>query len=163
MIDDAILALAYLTAICALLFVLGLFAEIVMDVRRRRGGAISKMAEAAARGVRPPFDMPYKRSWLTKEEIRMALSPSGPLAKDIAKCQKCGCEIVFLQSFNQRTKKRGRMPVNLRPTTPKFRPPNAGEIDFIYGQHEPHWGTCPEAEYFKGRGRRESDEYERGR
>lgn len=93
----------------------------------------------------------------------MALSPAGPLPKDIVPCRKCGAEMVFLQSINKKTGKRGRMPVNVRVTTPKYRPPNAGEIDFVYGQHEPHWGTCPEAEYFKDRTRREADEYERGR
>lgn len=91
----------------------------------------------------------------------MTLSPAGPLAKDIVPCRKCGEPMVFLQSFNQRTKKRGRMPVNVRPTSPKFRPPNAGEIDYVIGEHQSHYITCEAAEYF--RGRRESDEYERGR
>lgn len=147
MSDDAILVVVYLTGVSLVLLVIGVAAEVMllMDARRRRGGATFKMAEPAARGVRPPT---YRRSWLTKEEISMALSNAGPLAKDIVLCRKCGEPIVFLQSINAKKGTRSRMPVNLKPTTPKLRPPDAGEVTFIFGQHQSHFATCASAEYF---------------
>jgi hypothetical protein len=80
----------------------------------------------------------------------MSLSHSGPLARDVTTCRKCGASIVFLQSMNQRTRKRGRMPVNILPTKSDYRGPNAGEIDYVAGEHQSHFATCPDAEYFKG-------------
>lgn len=54
--DDAILALAYLVAFSMALLAMGIAAEVAMfmGARRRRGGAIFKMAEPAARGALPP-------------------------------------------------------------------------------------------------------------
>ncbi len=52
--------------------------------------------------------------------------------------------MVFLK-----TKKGKWMPVNVVPTESGFRGPNAGETKFIYGEHQPHFVTCPCAGEFR--------------
>ena len=74
------------------------------------------------------------------------MSGAGPLPKDVVPCRACGADMVFL-----RTKKGTQMPVNVIPTQSKYRGPNAGEASFVYGQHQPHWATCPEADSFRGK------------
>jgi hypothetical protein len=78
-----------------------------------------------------------------------AMSGAGPGPKDLATCRACGEAIVFLQTLNAKTGKRGRMPVNVLPTDKKFRGPNAGEIDYLHGIHQSHFATCPEAGRFR--------------
>jgi hypothetical protein len=65
------------------------------------------------------------------------LSPTGPKPSEITTCRKCHAEIMFL-----RTSKGSLMPVNVMPTSPKFRGPNSGEITFQQGQHQSHFATC---------------------
>ena len=52
--------------------------------------------------------------------------------------------MVFLK-----TKKGKWIPVNVIPTDSEFRGPNAGEIKFVYGEHQPHFSTCPCAGEFR--------------
>lgn len=74
-------------------------------------------------------------------------SAAGPYPKDVKQCQACEADMVFLKT------KRGKwMPVNVVPTEPGFRGPNAGERKFIYGEHQPHFVTCPEASTFRDPG-----------
>jgi len=79
----------------------------------------------------------------------VTLSPAGPRANETTVCRKCGASIVFLQSFNTRTRTRSRMPVNVVPTKRDYRGPNAGEVSYVHGQHQPHWATCPESDRFR--------------
>lgn len=79
------------------------------------------------------------------------MTRSGPHPKDVSRCRSCGAEIVFLRSFNRKTKQHGRMPVNVVPTRAEFRGPDAGETDFKHGEHQSHFSTCPKAERFRGK------------
>lgn len=69
---------------------------------------------------------------------------AGPSPAEITSCRSCGADIVFLK-----TRAGKRMPVNVTPTKPEFRGPNHGEIEYVHGEHEPHWGTCDDAERFR--------------
>ncbi len=69
---------------------------------------------------------------------------AGPYNKDVKPCSACEADMVFL-----RTKKRKWIPVNVIPTESKFRGPNAGETKFVYGEHQPHFQTCPCAGEFR--------------
>lgn len=72
------------------------------------------------------------------------MNGAGPLTEDIVHCRACGAEIVFV-----RTKAGKRMPVNVVPTDKKHRAPNAGELEFVYGEHQSHFMTCPQADAFR--------------
>lgn len=62
-------------------------------------------------------------------------------ATKTSNCRSCGAVIVFLKT------RRGKFnPVNLEPTEDSFRPPHADETDFVYGEHQSHFQTCPSAE-----------------
>lgn len=52
--------------------------------------------------------------------------------------------MVFLK-----TKKGKWIPVNVIPTDSEFRGPNAGEIKYKHGEHQPHFVTCPCAGEFR--------------
>lgn len=69
---------------------------------------------------------------------------AGPYPKDVKPCEACEADMVFL-----RTKKRKWIPVNVVPTESKFRGPNAGETKFVYGEHQPHFMSCPCAGEFR--------------
>lgn len=71
---------------------------------------------------------------------------AGPLPRDVSRCRAgdCGADIVWLKT------KAGRpMPVNVVPTNKLYRGPNAGETEFVYGEHESHFSTCPAATSFR--------------
>ncbi len=71
---------------------------------------------------------------------------AGPYPKDVKQCRGCEADIVWLKT------KRGKwMCVNVVPTKPEFRGPNAGEAKYRHGEHEPHWATCPDAPVFRDR------------
>lgn len=69
---------------------------------------------------------------------------AGPNPADIVGCRSCGADLVFL-----RTKKGKQMPVNVMPTEPGFRGPDAGETEFVYGEHQSHFQTCDNAARFR--------------
>lgn len=69
---------------------------------------------------------------------------AGPLPADIRRCQSCSAEIVFVRTRNGK-----RMPVNVLPTDPKFRGPNAGELDYVHGEHQSHFATCDDPQRFR--------------
>ena len=72
------------------------------------------------------------------------MSGAGPNPADVVKCSACGADIVFV-----RTKSGKRMPVNVMPTDKRFRGPNAGELDYVHGEHQSHFATCVEADRFR--------------
>jgi len=51
---------------------------------------------------------------------------------------------VFLK-----TAKGKNMPVNVLPTESKFRAPHSEEVNFVYGEHQSHFQTCPDAKKFR--------------
>ena len=72
------------------------------------------------------------------------LTDGGPYPKDVKTCSACDADMVFLKT------KRGKwMPVNVVPTNNTLRGPTAGEINFVYGEHQPHFTTCPCAGEFR--------------
>lgn len=73
---------------------------------------------------------------------------TGPFPKDITICrgEDCGAEIVFLK-----TKRGKNIPVNVIPTEWEFRGPNAGEIEYLSGEHQPHHATCPNVGDFRNK------------
>ena len=56
---------------------------------------------------------------------------------------------MFLQSFNKTTGKKSQMPVNVVPTDKRFRGPYSGELAYVPGEHQSHFGTCTEPERFR--------------
>jgi len=68
----------------------------------------------------------------------MGETRAGPYPKDISQCRDCETDGVWMK-----TKRGKNMLVNVVPTESKFRGPNAGETKFIYGEHQPHFTTCP--------------------
>lgn len=79
------------------------------------------------------------------------LARSGPRTDETTTCGKCHARIMFLQSMNQKTLKRSRMPVNVVPTSGAYRGPYSGEIDYVHGQHQSHFATCSNASEFRRR------------
>lgn len=69
---------------------------------------------------------------------------AGPQPNHISKCRSCGTDIVFL-----RTRGGSLMPVNVVPTNPSFRGPNAAEDGYIYDEHQSHFETCDDAARFR--------------
>ena len=69
---------------------------------------------------------------------------AGPYPKDVKQCRACEADIVWMK-----TKKGKWMCVNVVPTKAEFRGPSAGENKYKYGEHEPHWATCPCAGEFR--------------
>ncbi len=69
---------------------------------------------------------------------------AGPYPKDVKQCSACEADMVFLK-----TKKGKWIPVNVIPTDSEFRGPNAGEIKYKHGEHQPHPATCPCAGEFR--------------
>ena len=69
---------------------------------------------------------------------------AGPYPKDVKQCRACEADIVFLK-----TRKGKWMPVNVVPTEREFRGPNAGELKFRYGEHQPHFVTCTDPQPIK--------------
>jgi hypothetical protein len=73
-----------------------------------------------------------------------------PNQRDIAKCRgsDCGADIVWLK-----TKAGKRIPVDAMPAkktaAEKWRPPYAGETEYVHGEHKPHHIDCPNAEDFR--------------
>lgn len=74
----------------------------------------------------------------------MGQTRAGPYPKDISQCRGCGDDIVWVK-----TKRGKRMPVNVVPSKPDFRGPNAGELKYTHGEHEPHWSTCSNSDDFR--------------
>ena len=72
------------------------------------------------------------------------MTGAGPNPRDVVPCRACGADIVFVKTKNGK-----QMPVNVMPTEKPFRGPNAGELMFVYGEHQSHFQTCPEAPRFR--------------
>ena len=69
---------------------------------------------------------------------------AGPYPKDVSQCRGCEADIVWMKT------KRGKsMPINVIPTESQFRGPNAGELKFVFGEHQSHFQTCPCAGEFR--------------
>ena len=69
---------------------------------------------------------------------------AGPYPKDISQCRGCDADIVWMKTMRGK-----KIPVNVMPTEPEFRGPNAGETGFKYGEHQAHFATCPVAGEFR--------------
>lgn len=69
----------------------------------------------------------------------------GPLVHPATTCRSCEAPIVFLL-----TRSNKRMPVNVEPTEDGFRAPRPEEREFVYGEHQSHFQTCPKASRFRG-------------
>jgi hypothetical protein len=75
------------------------------------------------------------QTWIAEHNARPA--DEAPRIPQVAKCTACGREIIWL-----RTRAGKNMPVHAETV-------QAGDNEYTYGKHEPHWGACPKANEFR--------------
>jgi hypothetical protein len=62
-----------------------------------------------------------------------------PDPKDVLPCPGCKTEVLWLAGPYGVS-----WLVNAEPVIESFRPPYAGEMKYVHGEHEPHWCWKPE-------------------